>query len=72
MAEARSQAAWEHTSALLAFLAEPHRDRRRRGRPYRPSDFNPHLRRDIVITKANSHLLAQAFGETENGGSGKR
>jgi hypothetical protein len=40
MAEARSRERWNHTAALLALLANCHRDPRRR-RPYRPDDFLP-------------------------------
>lgn len=42
MAEGRERAGWQHTSAILAFLAEPHRDRKKRSRPFRPADFNPY------------------------------
>ena len=45
MAEARSKERWSHTSALLALLANIHRDRKRKPTPYRPADFNPHRRR---------------------------
>ena len=40
MTEARSRAQWTHTSALLALLANCHRDPKRR-RPYVPADFLP-------------------------------
>lgn len=42
MAEGRERANWQHTSAILAFMAEPHRDRKKRSRPFRPADFNPY------------------------------
>lgn len=40
MAEARSRQQWHHTSALLALIANCHRDAKRQ-RPYRPEDFLP-------------------------------
>jgi hypothetical protein len=42
MAEARSGAAWDTTSSLMALLANVHRDAKRRSEPYKPSDFHPH------------------------------
>ena len=47
MGEARSQQAWGHTSALLAMLANVHRDAKKT-RPYKPADFNPHLRQPMT------------------------
>lgn len=41
MAEGRSRAAWGHTSAVLAMLANCHRDPKKT-RPYRAAQFNPH------------------------------
>lgn len=40
MAEARSRAAWTHTSSILCLLANVHRARGQRA--FRPADFNPH------------------------------
>lgn len=40
MAEATSTDRWNHTAALLALLANVHRDPRRR-RPFTPADFHP-------------------------------
>jgi hypothetical protein len=44
MAEARSRAAWGHTSSAMALLANCHRDPKK-GRPLRPDDFDPYARR---------------------------
>lgn len=44
MAEARSKHHWGQTSALLAMLANVHRDPNKR-QAFKPADFNPHLRR---------------------------
>lgn len=41
MAEGRSRAAWSHTSAVMALLANCNRDARRRPRPYTAEDFFP-------------------------------
>jgi hypothetical protein len=40
MAEARSHAQWNHTAALLALIANCHRDPHRR-KAYEPADFLP-------------------------------
>ncbi len=40
MAEARSRERWNHTAALLALIANCHRDPKRR-RAYGPDDFLP-------------------------------
>ncbi len=42
MAEARQRAAWGRTASLMALIAEVNRDRKRRGRPFRPADFDPY------------------------------
>jgi hypothetical protein len=41
MAQARRSEAWEHTSWLLAMIANANRDTKKRPTPFRPSDFNP-------------------------------
>jgi hypothetical protein len=41
MAEGRSRAAWDHTSYVVATLANIHRDHKRRARPYEPEEFHP-------------------------------
>ena len=61
MAEARSQQQWAHTSAILAMLANIHRDPKK-SRPFKPSDFNPHLRgKEEVIVKTEISVLKQVF-----------
>ncbi len=40
MAEARAHESWSHTSALLALLANVHRDPKKH-RVYKPADFDP-------------------------------
>jgi hypothetical protein len=41
MARRKRQEAWDHTAAVLALLANCHRDTKRRPRPYSPADFHP-------------------------------
>jgi hypothetical protein len=41
MAEARCRQAWRHTSAVMALLANIHRDPKKT-RPFRPADFDPY------------------------------
>ena len=54
MAEARSRAAWAHTSSVLAMLANVNRDPKRT-RAFRPEDFDPHSRKDKpVVMKGRS------------------
>jgi hypothetical protein len=44
MAEARTRESWNHTAAVLAILANAHRDPKK-SRPFAPADFHPHARR---------------------------
>jgi hypothetical protein len=32
---------WNIASSVMALLAELHRDRKKRGRPFKPAEFNP-------------------------------
>jgi len=41
LAEARGSHEWEQTAAVLAMLANTHRDPKKRPTPYKPNDFNP-------------------------------
>ena len=41
MAEGRSRQAWEHTSTLLAMLANVNRNPKKRSKPFSPAEFNP-------------------------------
>jgi len=62
MAEARSRERWAHTSALLALIANVHRDHRKKPTPYKPADFNPHhRRRELPVRKASIEVLKQVF-----------
>ena len=63
MAEARSRDRWARTSALMALIANCHRDPKK-SRPFKPADFDPYLERKadrLVVDKENIGLLKQAF-----------
>jgi hypothetical protein len=61
MAEASSAARWAHTSAVLALLANLHRDPKKT-RAFQPADFNPHLhRREPVAAKVGVGVLKAVF-----------
>ena len=70
MADARSRQNWSHTAALMALIANCHRDPKKT-RPYKPTDFDPHSRRqrsDIVeIDTDTIGLLRNAFTGTSTG-----
>jgi hypothetical protein len=62
MAEARCRDHWAHTSAVLAMLANVHRDHRKKPTPYKPDDFNPfQQRRGQVVQKAPIDVLKHTF-----------
>ena len=63
MAEARGEEAWNHTAAVLAMLANCHRDPKKT-RAFGPRDFHPYERRGrsgVPLSKANLGLLKQVF-----------
>jgi hypothetical protein len=67
MAEAKSRQAWNHTSAILAMLANVHRDAKKT-RALRPADFHPHRRHDKpTITKVGINVLKQVFVDRKTG-----
>lgn len=57
MDEAHSRAAWDHTSHLLAFLANPHRDTKQRRTPYTPAEFHPWHQRRVFDPAAGWEIL---------------
>lgn len=68
MAEARTGEQWLHTAAVLALLANAHRDPRKTG-PFRPADFHPHLRhKPPVAAKVGIAVLKQVFVDRSRGG----
>ncbi len=69
MGEARSQILWNHTSSVLAMLANIHRDTKR-PKVYHPSDFNPHAkkriqRRTMVGIQALKHVFIDRQSELQ-------
>jgi hypothetical protein len=61
MAEARNRQAWAHTSALLALIANCHRDPKKT-RPFQPADFHPHEKqRKPAPMKVGIAVLKQVF-----------
>jgi len=67
MAEAKSRQAWNHTSAILAMLANVHRDAKKT-RAFRPADFHPHRRAERpTITKVGINVLKQVFVDRRPG-----
>jgi len=41
MADARRRDEWQHTSAVLAMLANIHRNPKKKPQPFTPAEFNP-------------------------------
>jgi len=69
MAEAKSQQRWAHTSALLAMLANVHRDPKK-SRLFKPADFNPHLRgKEKTVAKVGIKVLKQVFVDRPQSGT---
>lgn len=65
MAEGKSKDAWQHTSAILALIANVNRDPKKT-KLFKPSDFNPTLNQSsrpdgIVVDKENIALLKKMF-----------
>jgi hypothetical protein len=57
MAEGRGREHWAHTSALLALLANVHRDPKKH-RAFSPADFNPYEALERRNTKAKTKDLS--------------
>ena len=69
MGEARSQVLWNHTSSVLAMLANIHRDTKR-AKVYHPTDFNPHAKkriqpRTMVGIQALKHIFIDRQSELQ-------
>ena len=59
MAEGRQRDSWSHTSAVLALVANTHRDPRRRS-AFRPQDFDPFAEK-TPPPKADVRILKRVF-----------
>jgi hypothetical protein len=57
MSEGRGREHWAHTSALLALLANVHRDPKKH-RAFSPADFNPYEALERRKTKAKTKDLS--------------
>ena len=67
MAEAKTRSEWAHTSALMALLANAHRDPTKT-RAFTPSDFNPlqtQGRRQIEGRTKDLSILRDVFVNRE-------
>jgi hypothetical protein len=66
MAEARCAVWWNHTSAVLALIANVNRDPRRRSKPYESSDFHPmtelHPKKQRQEGMEVAHSMAEVKG----------
>ena len=63
MAEGKAKDTWQHTSTILAMLANCHRDPKK-GKPFKPADFDPfaqHKTDVIEIDETNIHELRRYF-----------
>ena len=63
MAEARACSEWAHTSAVLAMLANAHRDPKKT-RVFAPSDFNPleaRKRKRVLGRRKDLSILKTVF-----------
>ncbi len=56
-----SRERWAHTSTMIAYMLEPHRDPKKRPEPYSPDDFNPFApKKETVTLIADENILEQA------------
>jgi hypothetical protein len=63
MAEAKVRDKWAHTSAVLAMIANAHRDTKKT-RPFTPADFNPMEQRqsnEPIIRTNDLSILKRVF-----------
>ena len=63
MAEAKSRENWNHTSTVLAMIANVNRDPKK-SRAFRPDDFNPYaarLKQGVPLTAGNVRMLKTIF-----------
>ena len=62
MCDARRQDQWSHTAALMALIANVHRNPKKRSRPYLPADFHPLIeRKRVSIEKVGIRVLKRVF-----------
>ena len=62
MSEAKRKEDWEHTSALMALVANPLSDKK-----HKPSDFNPYAQKQQIFKTDDLSILGQiGFTEVKN------
>ena len=63
MADAKRHDAWQHTSTLLALLANIHRNPKKKPQPFSPAEFNPlnNERKRPAKVKAGIRILKSLF-----------
>ena len=57
MANAHGRERWQHTSVVLAMLANAHRDSKKT-KAFKPSDFDPYAKREKIKVTRMSDLKA--------------
>ena len=60
MADAHGEERWQHTSVVLAMLANTHRDPKRT-RAFKPGDFDPYSKNREKIRGTDMSALKAAF-----------
>ena len=60
MAESRTRQSWSQTSAVLALVANVHRDPKKTW-PFKPADFNPLVKKPDTVIQADVSVLKQVF-----------
>jgi hypothetical protein len=75
MAESKGREAWNHTAAVMAMLANVHRDPKKT-RAFRPKDFHPYhaggSKSGIPLRKGNWELLKKVFVDPPAGQTGRK
>jgi hypothetical protein len=74
MVESKRREAWDHTSALLALLANAHRDPKK-GRAFRPEDFHPCVaprKQGLRLTADKIGLLSDLWVRKKRGARQRR
>ena len=63
MADAKRRDDWQHTSTMLALLANIHRNPKKKPQPFSPAEFNPlaEERKKLVKAKAGIRILKTLF-----------
>lgn len=49
MVKAKRLEQWQHTSSIMALIANCNRDPKKKNRPFQPRDFNPYMQKKNVL-----------------------